>query len=137
MRDFPKTDDELMESEFENKFIEAMDDDFNTPIALSVLFELAHEIQRLREKDEVLSARHAILLKKLGGVLGILQDDPLNFFQGKKENLDVEKIEKLIAARNQARADKNWGEADRIRKELSDMSIVLEDGSSGTGWKQG
>ncbi len=137
LRDFPETSDELINSDYETKFIEAMDDDFNTPVALSILFELAHEIQRLREKDEMLAARHALLLKKLGGVLGILQDDPLSFFQGKKDDLDVEKIEELIAARNQARAEKNWAEADRIRKELSDMSIVLEDGASGTGWKRG
>jgi cysteinyl-tRNA synthetase len=136
LRDLPLAD-ELIDSEYEQKFIEAMDDDFNTPIALSVLFELSHEIQRLREKDLALASSHAALLKKLGGVLGILQDDPLSFFQGKKDSVDVEEIEKLIAARNQARADKNWAEADQIRKQLSDMSIVLEDGASGTSWKQG
>lgn len=136
LRDLPNTSDELLNSEYEQKFIAAMDDDFNTPIALSVLFELTHEIQRLREKDWLLAARHALLLKKLGGVLGILQDEPLNFFQGKKDNLDIAKIEKLIADRNQARKDKNWAEADRIRQELTDMSIVLEDGASGTSWKQ-
>lgn len=137
LRDLPQNAEELIDSEHEQKFITAMDDDFNTPIALSVLFELAHEIQRLREKDLALAARHAVLLKKLGDVLGILQDDPLSFFQGKKDDLDVEKIEGLILARNQARTDKNWGEADRIRKELLDMSIVLEDGAGGTSWKQG
>jgi len=135
LRDLPHTADELIDSEYEQKFIEAMDDDFNTPIALSVLFELAHEIQRLREKDLELAARHALLLKKLGGVLGILQDDPLNFFQGKKDDLDVLKIEALIAARNQARADKNWAEADRIRQELADMRVVLEDSLFKTTWK--
>jgi len=135
LRDLPSAD-ELVRSEYEKKFIEAMDDDFNTPIALAVLFELAHEIQRLREKNITLAARHAVLLKKLGGVLGILQHDPLHFFQGTKHDLDVAKIEALIAGRNQARAEKNWAEADRIRKELSDMSVILEDGASGTSWKQ-
>ncbi|HSW93853.1 MAG TPA: cysteine--tRNA ligase [Gammaproteobacteria bacterium] len=137
LRDLPGTMDELVDSEHEKKFIDAMDDDFNTPIALSVLFELAHEIQRLREKDELLAARHGLLLKKLGGVLGILQDNPDSFFQGGNDQLDVAKIESLILARNEARAEKNWAEADRIRKALSDMSIVLEDGASGTSWKQG
>lgn len=136
LRDLPSNTDELIDSEFEQKFIQAMDDDFNTPIALSVLFELAHEIQRLREKDLILAARHGELLKKLGHVLGILQEDPLHFFQGKKDNLDVNKIEELIAARNQARAEKNWAEADRIRKELSAMAIILEDSAAGTTWKQ-
>ncbi len=137
MRDLPQDMTELADSIFEKKFIEAMDDDFNTPIALSVLFELSHEIQRLRENDLTLAAKHALLLKKLGGVLGILQDDPVNFFQGNVEDLDIKKIEELIAARNQARAEKNWAEADRIRQELSNMSVVLEDGGAGTTWKKG
>jgi cysteinyl-tRNA synthetase len=134
LRDLSQADD-LIDSSYEKKFIEAMNDDFNTPIALSVLFELAHEIQRLREKDLALAARHGVLLKRLGGVLGILQEDPLEFLQGNKKNVDVNKVEALIAARNQARAEKNWGEADRIRKELTEMAIVLEDGATGTTWK--
>ncbi len=122
---------------FEKKFIEAMDDDFNTPIALSVLFELAHEIQRLRDKgDEQLAAQHGVLLKYLGGVLGIMQADPEMFFQA-GEGVDAEKIDALIAARQQARKEKNWGEADRIRKVLSDMNVVIEDGAAGTTWKLG
>jgi len=124
------------DSLFEQKFKAAMDDDFNTPIALSVLFDLAHEIQRLREKNRINEAiSHAGLLKKLGNVLGILESDPILFFQNKKENIDVEKVENLIQLRNKARHEKNWSEADRIRKELSEMSIVLEDGPSGTTWK--
>jgi len=91
-----------------------MDDDFNTPIAFAVLFELAHEIQRLREKDLESAAGHAALLKKLAGIFGILQNDPMQFLQGDKTNVDVEKIESLITARNQARTDKNWAESDRI-----------------------
>ncbi len=134
LRDLPPADD-LIHSDFEQKFREAMDDDFNTPIAFSVLFELAHEIQRLRDKDLPLAARHGVLLKRLGGVLGILQSDPIEFLQGDKKNIDVQQIEALIAARNKARAEKNWGEADRIRKELTEMSIVLEDGATGTTWK--
>ncbi|HSW69913.1 MAG TPA: cysteine--tRNA ligase [Gammaproteobacteria bacterium] len=137
LQDLSLSAEELIDSPYEKKFIEAMDDDFNTPIALSVLFELAHEIQRMREKDKNLAERHAVLLKKLGGVLGILQDDPINFFQGKTDDWEVLKIEKLIDARNQARAEKNWAEADRIRKELADMAIVLEDSAGGTVWKKG
>ena len=119
---------------FEERFIAAMDDDFNTPIALSALFDLAHEIQRLREKDVDHAAALAALLRHLGAVLGLLQADPETFFQV-SENVDVKKIEALIAARNAARANKNWPEADRLRKELSAMSIVLEDGAEGTTWK--
>lgn len=125
----------LKESEYEKRFIAAMDDDFNTPIAFSVLFELAHEIHRLRDKDLDLAAQYAALLKMLGGVFGILQDDPQQFLQSSTKDLDVEKIEELIAARIQARANKDWAEADRIRNELTAMSVVLEDNSKGTTWK--
>lgn len=121
-------------SVFEEKFIEAMDDDFNTPIALSVLFDLAHEIQRLREKDITSAAQHGALLKYLGDVVGILQTDPELFFQSGSD-VDVSKIEALIAARTQARRDKQWAEADRIRDELAKMFIAIEDGPNGTTWK--
>lgn len=120
---------------FEKEFMAAMDDDFNTPVALSVLFELAHEIQRLREakpKSKV-AASHAALLRKLGNVLGILTSDAETFFQ--TGAIDVEKIESLIAQREIARADKDWALADRIRQTLLDMSIILEDGPKGTTWK--
>ena len=123
-------------SEFERQFIAAMDDDFNTPIALSVLFELSHEIQRLREKDINTAAGHGALLKKLGGVLGILQDDPIKFLQS-GARVDSAQVEALIAARNKARAEKNWTEADRVRAELAALSVVLEDGADGTTWKIG
>ncbi|EKD54097.1 MAG: hypothetical protein ACD_60C00124G0002 [uncultured bacterium] len=134
LRDLPH-DQEIKNTEYEKNFISAMDDDFNTPIAFSVLFELSHEIQRLRDKDLKLAAEHAALLKRLGGILGILQNDPNDFFQHKKESIDVKKIEALIAARNKARAEKNWAEADRIRKELASMSVVLEDKADRTMWK--
>lgn len=122
------------DSDYEKKFIEAMDDDFNTPIALSVLFDLAHEIQRLRDKDINAAVSHAALLRELGGVLGLLQSAPEVFFQAGSD-VDVAKIDALIRARQQARVTKNWAEADRIRKELAEMSIAIEDGSNGTSWK--
>jgi cysteinyl-tRNA synthetase len=135
LRDLPSAEP-LVDSDFEKKFIAAMDDDFNTPIAFSVLFELAHEIQRLREQDLSAAAQHGALLKKLTSVLGIVQQDPQTFLQsGRKQSVDVQKIENLILARNQARAIKNWAEADRIRDELHQMSIELEDGANGTTWK--
>lgn len=126
----------LQNSEFEKQFIAAMNDDFNTPVALSVLFELAHEIQRLREKNVTLAAQHGALLRLLGSVLGVLQGDPSAFLQssGSKE-VDAVQVNALIAARNQARADKNWAEADRIRDVLAEMSVVLEDSAGGTSWK--
>jgi len=124
-------------AEFEKKFIEAMDDDFNTPIALSVLFDLAHEIQRLRESDVSKAAAHGALLRHLGGVLGILQTDPDVFFKSDVSVTDevTQKIESLIKARETARKEKNWAEADRIRKEIDAMDIIIEDGANGTTWK--
>jgi len=119
---------------YEEQFIAAMDDDFNTPIALSVLFDLAHEVQRLRDKDGDAAASLAALLKQLGGVIGILQTDPEMFFQA-SSSVDASRVEQLIAARQQARREKNWAEADRIRAELTDMCVVIEDGAQGTTWK--
>lgn len=124
----------VQNSQYEEKFIAAMDDDFNTPIAISVLFDLAHEVQRLRDKDLQAAAVHGALLKYLGDVMGILQTDPEEFFQA-SDTIDAAKIEKLIAARQQARKDKNWAEADRVRNELASLDVVIEDGPSGTTWK--
>jgi cysteinyl-tRNA synthetase len=124
----------VAESEFTRRFTTAMEDDFNTPIALSVLFDLAHEVQRLRNKDLVAAAAYGALLRHLGGVLGILQSDPEVFFQVNTK-VESEKISALIAARQQARYDKNWAEADRIRDELAALDIAIEDGPDGTTWK--
>ena len=120
---------------YESKFIAAMDDDFNTPIAMSVLFDLAHEIHRLKDQDLQLAANHGALLKSLGSVLGLLQQDPDAYFKAGSSDIDVKKVESLIAARLAAKQAKNWTEADRIRAELAEMSVSIEDGSDGTTWK--
>ena len=133
LRSLPKAEI-LKHSSYESRFIEAMNDDFNTSVALAVLFDLAHEIQRLRSVDMFSAAQHGALLTHLGGPLGILQSDPENFFKSDSA-IDPAKIEALIAARQQARVDKNWAEADRIRQELASMSITIEDGPDGTSWK--
>ena len=135
LRSLPAADP-LKETVFEQQFIAAMDDDFNTPLAFSVLFELAHEIQRERLVDLQKAAQLGALLKLLGGVLGILQSDPDAFLKGENLGISSDEIEQLIQARNTARAEKNWTEADRIRKTLSDLSIILEDGPTGTTWKK-
>lgn len=119
---------------FEKRFMTAMDDDFNTPIALSVLFDLAHEIQRLRKTELTLAAEHGALLRHLAGVFCLLQADPETYFTS-RTTLDSAYIDSLILAREQARADKNWAEADRIRQTLADLGIVLEDAPSGTTWR--
>ena len=119
------------------RFEAAMDDDFNTPLALSVLFELARETNRLRTDDPVQARPYAGLLYKLGGILGLLQTDPDLFLQGDTATgLTAEAIESLIQQRLEARSRKDWGEADRIRLMLKEQGIVLEDNAAGTQWRR-
>lgn len=110
------------------RFKAAMDDDFNTPEALAVLFDLANEANRTKDADTLR------LLKGLAGVLGLLQRKPDEFLQGGvSEALDVEG---LIQARLEAKKNKNFAEADAIRKQLADAGIVLEDTPQGTTWRR-
>lgn len=106
------------------RFQQAMDDDFNTPVALAVLFDLARELNKAEDKS-VLAAS----LKKLATILGLLQDDPDHFLQGGSADtgLTVDEIETLIAARKTAKSNKNWAEADAIRDQLKAQGILLED----------
>ena len=121
---------------FVERFNAAMDDDFNTPEACAVLFEMARESNRLRELDAPAAAGLAARLKSLAEVLGVLQLEPDDFLQaGARERVDADAVEALIAARLQARADKDWAESDRIRDQLTAMGIVLEDGKGGTSWR--
>ncbi|WNF48919.1 cysteine--tRNA ligase [Pseudomonas sp. SG20056] len=121
---------------FVERFAAAMDDDFNSPEACAVLFELAREINRLRETDLQAAAGLAARLKELAGVLGVLQLEPEAFLQaGAAGKVDAAEVEALIAARLQARAEKNWGESDRIRDHITAMGVVLEDGKGGTTWR--
>jgi len=126
----------LVNSRFERAFNAAMDDDFNTPVAFRALFDLAREINRHRPDNEPAAAELGRLLVKLGGVLGILQSNPETWLQGTDaESIDTAKVESLIAARDQARADKNWPEADRIRAELAAMNIAIEDRPGTSRWR--
>ncbi len=121
------------------RFFAAMDDDFNTPVAFSGLFDLAREINRLREmgaKPQEIG-RRAATLRGLGAVLGLLGRDPQAYLQGAGAGgPPAEDIEALIAARRAARQAKNWAESDRIRDQLKAQGVVLEDGPAGTTWRR-
>ncbi len=127
----------LADSDYEKRFKEAMDDDFNTPLAYAVFFDMAKEINNLRTTDIDTAAHLAGLLKKLGGVLGILQQDPQEYLKsGAGSSDDVALIEDLIKARNDARKAKDWAKADEARNKLTQMGIVIEDGPNGTTWRR-
>lgn len=117
-------------------FKEAMNDDFNTPGALAVLFELAREINKTKSENPAEANRLASRLKQLAGVLGLLEQDPEAFLQGDTDNDEVAEIEALIKQRNEARAAKDWATADEARNKLTAMGIVLEDGANGTTWRK-
>jgi cysteinyl-tRNA synthetase len=117
-----------------SRFREAMNDDFNTSDAIAVLFDLANEVNKTGSRREM------ALMRALGGVLGLLQQDSQQYFQdGRLAGDSVftpERIEQLIQQRLMARANKNYSEADRIRKELLDAGVILEDGPQGTTWRR-
>ena len=133
LRDTPPTQIELGEDEYTAKFKEFMDDDFNTPGAISVLFDLVKQINKeTGDKAALLSAR----LKQLASVLGILSQDPVVFLTSGASDDDASEIEALIKERNDARKAKDWARADAARDKLKAMHIELEDGPSGTTWRR-
>lgn len=117
-------------------FKTAMDDDFNTPGALAVLFELAREINKLKAEDQGKANLLASRLKQLASVLGLLEQDPETFLQGNAADDEVSKIETFIKQRNDARAAKDWAAADAARDALKEMGVVLEDSANGTTWRK-
>ena len=120
---------------YAKRFMGAMNDDFNTPEAIAVLFDLANETNKKSLKQG------ASLLKELGGILGLLQQDPQQYFQGDTSLGDSvytsEQIENFIQERVTARKEGDYTKADQIRKDLFNAGVVLEDNSQGTGWRRG
>ena len=117
------------------RFMGAMNDDFNTPEAIAVLFDLANETNKKSLKQG------ADLLKGLGGILGLLQQDPQQYFQDDASLGDSaytsEQIEDLIQERVTARKEGDYARADQIRKDLFNAGVILEDNPQGTGWRRG
>ncbi|WP_185267843.1 cysteine--tRNA ligase [Halopseudomonas xiamenensis] len=120
---------------FTERFAAAMDDDFNTPEACAVLFDMAREVNRLKESDAPAAAALAARLRQLASVTGLLQLDADSFLQADAAGkVDTAQVEAMVQARLQARTEKNWAESDRIRDQLAAMGVVLEDSKGTTTW---
>ena len=126
----------LVNSKFEKAFFSAMDDDFNTAEAFGVLFEIVTEINKQKGENSDLANQLGKLLVSLGGVLGVLQAVPEDFLRSDQSfEIDEATIDQLIAEREKARLDKNWGRADEIRDQLLAMKVVVEDNVGGSSWR--
>ena len=125
-----------VDGRFDERFIAVMDDDFNTPEALSVLFDLARELNRARKETPDRAPLLAAELKRLGGVLGLLQQEPEAFLKGGAGELPLSEaeIEAKIVARAEAKKAKDFAAADEIRDELAALGIILKDSREGTSW---
>lgn len=120
---------------FEKRFCDAMDDDFNTPEACAVLFEIAREVNRLKTEDKLVANSLAATLRSMAKILGLLTQKPEDFLQD-VSNSEIAKIKSLVEQRNTARQQKNWILADNTRNQLNEMKIILEDGVQGTTWRR-
>ena len=137
MRGLPEAQPAGGESHVE-AFMAAMDDDINTPVALAAMFDLAREVNRVRKENLQQAAALGAQLKKLGGILGILQQHPDDYLKGDDgSGLSDAEIDSLIVQRGDAKAAKDWGEADRIRDKLQSQGVVVEDSAQGTTWRRG
>lgn len=127
----------LANSRFEKAFTAAMDDDFNTAEAISVLFDMVSEINRQKSQDPDTANQLGALLVRLGEVLGVLQSAPEEFLRRGSDagELDAGEVDRLVAERDQARANKDWARADEIREQLATMNVVVEDKAGSSTWR--
>ena len=134
------SDNVSADQDYATQFNSYMDDDFNTPKAISLLHEIARKINRNEDKTDEESKRLASTLKKLGSILGLLESEPQDFLKGKsnenKENVDTDYINELIRQRNIARDKKDFEKADEIREQLAELDVTLEDTEDSTDWRR-
>ncbi|MGH1485492.1 MAG: cysteine--tRNA ligase [Cellvibrionaceae bacterium] len=132
------TTESLANSSWYQRFVDAMNDDFNTRVALATMYELVKEINAAAKNDIDKAQSLVAELKAMANILGVLQADALEFLQSSSSDagLSVEEIEAYIEERQQAKLDKNYGRADEVRMLLTEQGIVLEDSSEGTSWRR-
>lgn len=131
------TPDPATAAPWQARFRACMDDDFNTPEAFAVLFELAREVNRARDADPDRAAALAAVLRELGGILGLLDDDPDAYLSRAAGGTDdAAEIDALVRERTEARARRDFATSDRIRDTLAARGIALEDGPQGTTWRR-
>lgn len=133
--------DVVLDEELCAPFFTAMDDDFNTPEALSVLSALRRDINMARKTSDQARAEYlASQMKALGSIIGLFQLEPIEFLRGISGDSDPEisdaEVDALVTERSQARAAKNWARGDEIRDLLKAAGIVLDDGAEGTRWRR-
>ncbi len=127
--------DTVIDTDYQARFTQAMDDDFNTPVAVAVLFDIARELNKAKENDPEKTAVLSSSLKQLAGLLGLLQDNPDAFLKGDADGDND--IEQQIQARIDAKKAKDWVTADKIRNNLKARGIILEDAPNGTtSWRR-
>lgn len=129
---------DVTDSEYHQRVRTAMNDDFNTAEVLPVLFDLAKEVNRYKDKDADKAQYYATILRQLSSMLGLLRQDPETFLRGEssEQDMSADDIEALIEQRNQARAAKDWAESDRIRDALKEEGVILEDAGGATTWRR-
>jgi cysteinyl-tRNA synthetase len=138
LRDVTPIKVDLKGNEYVERFEKAMNDDFNCPEAMPVLFELSKEINRVKADDITTAGKLAFILVSLGEVLGVAQNSPEDFLQGGRADTDeTVEIEALIMQRNEARANKDWAMADDARDKLAELNVILEDSAGRTTWRKG
>lgn len=125
--------DSAVDTDYKARFEQAMDDDFNTPVALAVLFDLARDLNKAKTHEPEKVAGLADTLKQLASLLGLLQDAPDAFLKGDADD----DIEQQIQSRIDAKKAKDWATADKIRNDLKASGIILEDSPDGTtSWRR-
>lgn len=125
----------LQQTDTWQAFAAAMDDDFNVREGLAVMYNVVREINSANDQQS--AEQHVAILKALGNVLGILQDNPTAFLQaGSEQGLSAETIEQKIAERQAAKAAKNYALSDQIRDELKAQGVILADSAQGTTWRR-